>query len=57
MRIKRTLKGKLFDSEIDLRAAYEQSIKEINEKNAAIGISLLPLRWEMVMKLEVEYII
>ncbi len=42
MRIKRTLKGKLFDSEIDLRAAYEQSIKEINEQNAAIGISLLP---------------
>jgi hypothetical protein len=52
MRIKRPLKGKLFDNEIDLRGAYEQSIKEINEQNAVIGICLLPMRWEMIMKFE-----
>jgi hypothetical protein len=57
MRIKRPLKGRLFENEIDLRAVYEQFIKEINEQNSAIGISQLPLRWKMVMKLEGEYII
>ncbi len=57
MRIMRSLKGKFFDNEIDPRAGYEQSIKEINEQNSAIGISLLPLRWEIVMKLQGEYII
>jgi len=32
MRIKRPLKGNLFDHEIDRRAVNEQFIKEINEK-------------------------
>jgi hypothetical protein len=57
MRIKKPIKGNLFDHEIDRRAVNEQFIKEINEQNADIGISLLPLRWETVTRLEREYII
>jgi hypothetical protein len=40
-----------------LGVAYEEVIREINLKNAAIGISRLPKRWEIDIKLEGDYII
>ncbi len=56
-RIKRPNKGKRLSNELASEAAYEEVIREINLKNAVIGISRLPKRWEVVTKLEGDYII
>lgn len=56
-RIKRPLKGKRFTNEIELKVAYDEIIREINLKKSATGILKLPKRWEVVIKLEGEYII
>ncbi len=43
-RIKRPNKNKRFANEVQLQAAYEEVIKEINSQNSATGIRHLPLR-------------
>jgi hypothetical protein len=56
-RINRPNKGKRFSNELALGVAYDEIIREINLQNAAIGISRLPKRWEVVIKLEGDEII
>ena len=55
-RIKRPNKSKKFANEVQLRAAYEEVIREINLQNSATGIRHLPLRWAFVNQTEGEYI-
>ncbi len=56
-RINRPNKGKRFSNELALGVAHDEMICEINLQNAAIGISRLPKRWEVVIKLEGDEII
>ena len=55
-RIKRLNKNKRFANEVQLRAAYEEVIREINLQNSATGIRHLPLRWAFVNQTGGEYI-
>jgi hypothetical protein len=57
MRIKRPLKGKRFINEVDLEAAYDEVIKDINLQKSAIGIYHFPRCWQTVIKFEGEHII
>jgi hypothetical protein len=56
-RINRPNKGKWFSNELALGVAHDEIICEINLQNIAIGISRLPKRWKVVIKLEGDEII
>ena len=56
-RIKRPNKEKRFNKEVDFVSAYDAVIDDINEYNAAIGISRLQERWRTVIQQNGEYII
>ncbi len=55
-RIKRPNKNKRFSNEIELEAAYQEIIREINLQNSATGIRHLLLRWDFVNQTGGEYI-
>jgi hypothetical protein len=56
-RIKRPNKGKRFANEDELKAAYDEVIKEVNLKNEATGIRHLLERWASAIQTGGEYII
>jgi len=56
-RIKRPHKGIRYTTETELRAAYENTIYEINRNREFIGMSRLPERWEAVTQNCGEYIV
>ena len=56
-RIKRPNKGRRFNDEAGLVAAYEAVIEEINQNETATGIQHLPQRWEQVIQTGGEYIV
>ena len=56
-RIKKPNKGIRFVNEDELRAAYDEVIKEINLKDEATGIRYFPERWAKVTQTGGEYIV